>query len=477
MIHWNHNILFISFFLNILLTNCILNNNNDEKLLFVWEHFRHGARGPYRSFDEVNWRDLLNEKWNGEGELTSLGMRMHYLLGVSTKNKYFDFLSKEYNPNEILVKSTDVNRTILSSYSTLQGIYNSSTFKNLTEKQIKTANIQNYNNSDLINQKIKELENNAIEGGYGLYPVHIYPTNYDHQFQIYRTDECPGIKSYLDEIRNKEEIKKMCNDTSAKINDTYGEFIYKFMNISGIENPYYLFDFSNLFSIADTFIADYYNGRELKIVNDTGINMTNFYNDCLNISFIDSYYRQFGYPVSKLLYFGVSPVFRTFFNYTDMRIILDKAGETDKIVSGSPRFVLNAGHDSSLGANDLFLKTEFNISFKRAEYSHSQIYELWRINGSYFIKYLVNHEEIKTFDYNVFKNNVLNKLYTPEQISKICNGEMNLISLTHIKKESKLSITIFYITSGFILFSLVGIFFQQLYHHKNKRKSLKINIK
>ena len=158
-----------------------------------------------------------------------------------------------------------------------------------------------------------------------------------------------------------------------------------------------------------------------------------------------------------------------------MRIMLDKTGETDKIVSESPRFVLNAGHDSSLGANDLFLKTEFNISFKRAEYSHSQIYELWRINGSYFIKYLVNHEEIKTFDYNEFKNNVLNKLYSTEQISKICNGEMNLISLTHIKKESKLSTIIFYITLGFILFSLVGIFFQQLYHHKIK--SLKVDIK
>ena len=434
MVNKNNNFFIIFFILNIFLTISKLTNNNEEKLLFVWEHFRHGARGPYRSFDEVNWKDLLYEKWNGEGELTSLGMRMHYLLGVSTKNKYSDFLSKKYNPNEILVRSTDVNRTVISAYSTLQGLYNNTTSNELTEKQIKSAKIQNLNYSDLIDRKIEELGNNSIEGGYGLYPVHIYPTNYDHQFQIYRTEECPGIAKNINEIRNTEEIKKIILESSTKINETYGEYIFKFMNLSGVEDPYYLFDYSNLFSIADTFITDYYNGRELKIVNETEINMEEFYEDCLNISYIESYYRQFGYPASKLLYFGVSPVFRTLFNYMDMRINLDKNGESDKILAESPRFVLNAGHDSSLAANDLFLKAEFNISFERAEYSHSQFYELWRINDNYIIKYLVNHEEKAVFDYNEFKEKVIDKLYSPGQINRICNGEIDLMSINNEKE-------------------------------------------
>jgi hypothetical protein len=271
-------------------------------------------------------------------------------------------------------------------------------------------------------------------------------------------------------MRNKEEIKKLFNETSTKINDTYGEYIFKFMNISGLEDPYYLFDFSNLFSVADTFITDYYNGRELKIVNDTGINMKDFYEDCLNISFIESYYRQFGYPVSKLLYFGVSPVFRTLFNYMDMRITLDKSGESDKILSESPRFVLNVGHDNSLAANDLFLNTEFNISFERAAYSNSQFYELWRKDNNYIIKYLVNHEEKAVFDYNEFKKKVLSKLYTPEQINKICNGEINLISIIADKKESKIiSTTLFDIILGFIVLGIFGIIFQ-LCDYNNKTK-------
>ena len=418
------------FFLNLFLSNLLIiiisknPNNEGEKLLFVWEHFRHGARGPYCYFDKVNWKDYLNEKWDGEGELSPLGMRMHYLLGVSSKQKYSNFLSKTYNPNEILITSTNVNRTILSAFSTLQGLFNFSTTNTLNDKQIKKANIPNVNNSYLISKKIKDLENKVTEGGIGMYPVHIYTTNYDHLFQIFRTEECPGISKYIEKARNTNELKKILNDTSAKINDTYGEYIFKFMSKSGVEDPYYLFDYYELFSIADTFIADYYNGREIKIVNDTEINMENFYKDCLNISFIESYYKQFGTPISELLYIAVSPVFRTLFNYMDMRINLDKKGEPDKIIPKSPRFVLTAGHDSTLAANDLFLKAEFNIEFERAEYSHSQFYELWKNNnGKYIIKYLVNHKEKAAFAYEEFKQKVLSKLYASEEIEKICSGK------------------------------------------------------
>jgi len=468
--------LFLTLFIHNIIIFYSKNSNNNEKLLFVWEHFRHGARGPYRSFDEKNWKDLLNEKWDGEGELSPLGMRMHYLLGVSTKEKYKNFLSEKYNPNEILIRSTDVNRTIVSAFSTLQGIYNSSTVDELTEKQIKKGNIQNCNKSELINKKIQDLGNKMIDKGNNLYPVHIYPTNYDHQFQIYRTEECPGIAKYIEEARDTDELRQIFNETSTKINNTYGEYIFKFMNKSGIEEPYYLFDYSELFSIADTFIADYYNGRELKDVNETGINMEDFYNDCLNISFIESYYRQFGTPVSKVLYIGVSPVFRTLFNYMDMRINLDKNGEPDKILSLSPRFVITAGHDSSLAANDLFLKAEFNISFERAEYSHSQYYELWKNenNGKYFIKYLVNHELKAIFDYYEFKEKVLPKLYSPEEIDKICNeiNEPILLLENKIKRKKSNFQLLFLIFPLIVILCFIYLSYEVFYNNRNKFKKL-----
>ena len=61
---------------------------------------------------------------------------MHYLLGASMKKKYKDFLSEQFNPNEIFTISTDVNRTILSSYAHLQGMYNNLTTPLLTERHL-----------------------------------------------------------------------------------------------------------------------------------------------------------------------------------------------------------------------------------------------------------------------------------------------------------------------------------------------------
>ena len=398
-------------------------NNSGEKLLFVWEHFRHGARQPYSSFDTKNWKDILNEHWKGFGELTPVGMRMHYLLGTSIKRKYSDFLG-DYNPNEILIRSTDVNRTILSAFSTLQGIYNNTNNFNLNNNQIKLGLIQNKNYSTKISEKIISLGNKALEGGYGVYPVHIYPTNFDHQYQLFRKDECPGIEKYINEIKNSSETKNITHEICERINNTYGEFIFNFMNISGVDKPYYLYNYENLFSIADTFVADYFNGRELKAVNKSGIDMDKFYNECLNISSIDSYYRTFGFSPTKLIYISISPLFTSLFNYMDMRIDLDKKCKTEQIISESPKFVLTAGHDNSLGLNDLFLKYEFDINYEKAVYSHNQVYELWKneIDNKYFIKYFVNYKQKAIFDYEEFKKKVNSKIYSSEQIEELCEG-------------------------------------------------------
>ena len=412
---------FVLNFIIILFINSKELNDPNEKLLFVWEHFRHGARQPYSSFDDINWKDILNENWNGYGELTPLGMRMHYLLGISTKEKYKYFIN-EYNPNEILIRSTDVNRTILSAFATLQGLYNDSNYI-LNDEQIKRSIIQNKNYSEEINN----LKNSEIEGERSFFPGHIFPTNYDHQYQLFRKNECPGIEKYINEIKNSSEYINLTNEICERINNTYGEYIFKFMNKSGIEEPNYLYDFNNLFSIADTFVADYFNGKDLKYINDTGINMDKFYNECLNISSIDSYYRTFGLTPSKLLYISISPAYISLFNYMDMRIDLDKKGESEKIVAKSPKFVLTAGHDNSLGLNDLFLKYEFDINYDKAVYSHNQVYELWKNEkeNKYYIKYLVNFDQKGVFDYEEFKKKVNSKIYSSEQIEEICNGNKN----------------------------------------------------
>ena len=404
--------------------NVKIKEDKEDKLLFVWEQFRHGARGPWISVDPITGLDFIGEKWAGEGELTGLGMRMHYLLGVSMKKRYNDFLSKQFNPNEIYIISTDVNRTIMSSYAHLQGMYNNETVPLLTEKQINTSNILNTNNSEVINDKIDELKNSSVQNGINLFPVYLYPNNYGKEFLLYEPDICPGIVKYRERAQNSETMKKIYAETSERLNKTFGEYIFKFMNISGEDDPYYLWNTTNMYYIGDTFIADYIDGREMKPIRDTGMDMEAFYKSSLNLSSLETYFGYFGNPLEITCYLQMSPVFRSIFNFMDMRIKLDKNGESDKIISKSPRFIMVSGHDTTLGANDLFLKAEFGVDYEHAVYCSSQIYELWKngTNNKYYIRYIVNQDLKAEFDYEDFKEKVWKKIYTEKEVIEICDG-------------------------------------------------------
>ena len=110
-------------FLKLLLSQCFLFTLTQNEVIFVLEHFRHGARSP----SELNENDLdtLGEKWNGLQELTNVGLRQHYLLGNHIRNKYPELINyQKYNPKEIEVLSTITNRTIMSARAQLHGIFN-----------------------------------------------------------------------------------------------------------------------------------------------------------------------------------------------------------------------------------------------------------------------------------------------------------------------------------------------------------------
>ena len=60
------------------------------------------------------------------GLLLPQGMRQRYLLGRFNRQKYMidnDLLSLEYKPEEFYIQSTNFNRTLMSGYSELLGLY------------------------------------------------------------------------------------------------------------------------------------------------------------------------------------------------------------------------------------------------------------------------------------------------------------------------------------------------------------------
>ena len=106
-----------------------------EELKFVFQMHRHGARAPFTGVK--NEKDCFKESWINDGEISEVGKRMHYLLGVRNRKRFiqnYKFLNENYDPQEILIYSTDVNRTIQSIYSQLQGLFPFGTGRNIPEK-------------------------------------------------------------------------------------------------------------------------------------------------------------------------------------------------------------------------------------------------------------------------------------------------------------------------------------------------------
>ena len=137
--------------------------NADDKLVFVMTHFRHGARSPAarKNIDEVG------EKWETSFELTGIGKRMHYILGLRNRIRYITegkLLSEKYTPNELEIYTSKVDRTIMSLHSHLQGLYPQSEKLGdyLTEEQLEMANPPINVNYPRIQEEYSYLQNDAL---------------------------------------------------------------------------------------------------------------------------------------------------------------------------------------------------------------------------------------------------------------------------------------------------------------------------
>ena len=187
-------------------------------------------------------------------------------------------------------------------------------------------------------------------------------------------------------------------------------------------NPKYLWNKTNIYYLSDTFFSDYFNGRKMNHINKTGIDMTAFFENSLNVTFIDTYHYTFGIPSNEIVYISVSPLFENLLHYIDLRKELDKNNKPDEIIADSPRFVIISGHDTSLAPIDIFMESEFGIDFDMANYASSQTFELWRngTTGKYSVHYLFNQNLKGIFELEEFRNKIKAKTYSHDELYKKC---------------------------------------------------------
>jgi len=169
--------------------------------------FRHGDRTPIKPYPTDPYKNRSN--WPvGFGQLTKRGKERHFNLGRWIRNRYDGFLGADYDENEIYVRSTDVDRTLMSAQSNLAGLY--------------PPNPDQRWNPDLDWQPI---------------PVHTVPQSEDSLLSSHA--ECPRFEQLQEEIENGEYMKNIYDenkDLFDYISKNAGE------NISDIVHLDYIYD-------------------------------------------------------------------------------------------------------------------------------------------------------------------------------------------------------------------------------------------
>jgi len=93
-----------------------------QGLKLVHVVFRHGDRNPIDMYPNDPYKS--SDFWpDGFGQLTGRGKQRHFKLGQWIRKRYAGFLSDDYDHDEVHVRSTDVDRTLMSAESNLAGLY------------------------------------------------------------------------------------------------------------------------------------------------------------------------------------------------------------------------------------------------------------------------------------------------------------------------------------------------------------------
>lgn len=396
--------------------------------LFVFETFRHGARNPCDNLDEHN-NDYLGFHHDVLGELSPVGQRMHYALGVRNRYRYKDFLSEKFDPREIHVVSSDVNRTISSALSHISGLYPpSENGVKITEAQKAKAVPPN----ELSDEVKAELDNNgdfSLPKGMTVIPVHLFHVA-EHNFLL---QEENGDCEYIKPFRTKNLQKDIIKENAKKFNATYFEKLKKFFKIETVINPEINFTSNFTFNnyICDHFIADYTEGLDMKNLSDVGIDLPQLEKDCQEVLALKLFEVVVSKDDPKMTKMSMTAPMNRILDWMTRRVELDGAGKGKELYYDKPRFVIFSGHDTTVGVMEMFMSIAYNINKTvNPIYAGNLFLELHKgSDNNYYVEYYLNDELIKTIPFTEFKEGIINNSLSDKEIDAMCNFQ-------YVKKTS-----------------------------------------
>ena len=419
------------------------NHHNDENnLFFIFLNFRHGARAPLYFID--NNTDMLGGKWHMKGELTKLGRRQHYEIGLKNRERYSNFIEEEYNPKEVRVFTTIFDRSINSAQSQLLGLYNNITYQNLNYFDINGTNIKNndieYINSIMPPIKLFEYnENNNIK-----------ESKYERTFQNYFN--CPYLSEQIH--KNWNETNEIINSLVTNFNEEYYKILKK--EYKNIKNTKKVKSFDKFCDVYIAIYNDKDNNHILKKITKRGKNITKIRDICEDYLYKNLiYFRNDGHAKNNAI-ISQSNIIRKIINWMEVR-----AEKNNNFAAeySEPKFVLYSGQDSTIFEMQIILNKTFNIQHEFPGFASTQLFELRKYGDLFYIEIYYNDRLKMNITYDEFKNRLRTILMNDDDIYKIC----------YIRAEDsyKLFKKILLIIIVIVLLIIIAYLYIKIYKEKN----------
>ena len=452
-------------YLLFLFLNMIIFSKN-EKLVFAELHFRHGARSPDILDANGTGTDMLGIKWPAPGELTPIGKRMQYLLGLRNRQRYIieqeNFISEVYDPHEIAVYSSDQNRTLQSAVSHIQGFY--PVFLHNGEKLEPEQCDKAIPPLDISNVTEIEEQKNFLNDSALPYYINIIPIHIVH----YRNSTYDCLLKLRDIFINNLNTSTLLKEIVGEFNDKYFEKLKDIFPLKVVNNT---LNFTFMVRFCDAFISDYTEGKNLtnflEISKMSEKEVLDICDRVNTINFRDIYYQD---EKNESILFHNSLVMRDMINFMkrrvddDIQLDISKKNLSD---FSKPKLVILTGHDTTLSGQETFFIRFFGLDIDSYYYPYygSQIsYEIIREDvddnmrskltySNYTVKYYFNDKILLNIPFNEFVEKVEKNIWSLEDIDKFCFGE----NYTKNNNENKANEDNNSVDTNLIIIMIMGI--------------------
>jgi hypothetical protein len=420
--------------------NDVYNHTYEEdNLFFIVLNFRHGARAPLFLID--NYTDMLGGKWHKKGELTALGRRQHYEVGLKNRERYSNFISQEYNPKEIKVFTTSFDRSINSAQSLLLGFYNNISYNDYDFFDINGTNKDN--NTAFLHSIIPSLN---------LYEYNEDNDIKDNRYQrvFHNHFNCPYFRQQIK--KNWNETNEIIESLVKNFNEEYYKIFKKeYKNMKNIKKV------KGFDRFCDVYISVYYdknNNHILDKLSKYGKNTTKIKDICEDYLFKNFIYLRNDYNAKNNALISQSNNIRKILNWMSLR-----ADKNNNFASeySEPKFVLYSGHDSTLFEIQHILRKSFDVEYEFPVFASTQLFELRKYGDIFYIEIYYDDRLKLNITYDEFKT----------RITKVLMDEKDIYNICYSKKGKSYYLKIFLFLIIIILLVIIACLSLKIYREKN----------